>query len=148
LVQVLLYSDVVHVSVSSSVSSFWHTHTITVGKIYTRMQMQDLIWEMHTKINTHQNDSNFLTNDIWSKPKLGMQHIHLELLWNLTYTITKKNKHISRINIFVNYTIVINSPEVHFGIKRQHAEVGHKNLIIFSYKNLLGRFCRNGKHFL
>jgi hypothetical protein len=32
------------------------------------------------------------------------------------------------------YKIVINSPEVHLGIKRQHAEVGHKNLIIFSYK--------------
>jgi hypothetical protein len=43
LVQVLLYSDVVHVSVSSSVSSFRHTRTITVGKIYMRMQMQDLI---------------------------------------------------------------------------------------------------------
>jgi hypothetical protein len=42
LVQVLLYNDVVHVSVSSSVS-FWHTRTATVGKIYTRMQMQDLI---------------------------------------------------------------------------------------------------------
>ena len=43
LVQVLLYSDVVHVSVSSSVSSFRHKRTATVGKIYTRMQMQDLI---------------------------------------------------------------------------------------------------------
>jgi hypothetical protein len=43
LVLVLLYNDVVHVSVSSSVSSFWHTRTATVGKIYTRMQMQDLI---------------------------------------------------------------------------------------------------------
>jgi hypothetical protein len=43
LVQVLLYSDVVYVSVSSSVSSFRHTRTATVGEIYTRMQMQDLI---------------------------------------------------------------------------------------------------------
>jgi hypothetical protein len=43
LVQVLLYSDVVYVSVSSSVSSFRHTCTATVGEIYTRMQMQDLI---------------------------------------------------------------------------------------------------------
>jgi hypothetical protein len=73
---------------------------------------------MHTKINTHQNDSNFLTHDIWSKPKLGMQHIHLELLLNLTYAITKKNKHISRINLSDKYKIVINSPEVHFGITR------------------------------
>jgi hypothetical protein len=36
-------------------------------------------------------------------------------------------RHISRINISDKYKIVINSPEVHFGIKRQHAEVGHKN---------------------
>jgi hypothetical protein len=44
----------------------------------------------------------------------------------LTYAITKKNKHISRINISDNYKIVINSPRVHFGIRRQHAEVGGK----------------------
>jgi hypothetical protein len=43
LVQVLLYNDVVQVSVISSVSSFRHTRTATVGRIYTRMQMQDLI---------------------------------------------------------------------------------------------------------
>jgi hypothetical protein len=43
LVQVLLYNDVVHVSVSSSVSSFRHTRTATTREIYTRMQMQDLI---------------------------------------------------------------------------------------------------------
>jgi hypothetical protein len=73
---------------------------------------------MHTKINTHQNNSNFLTHDIWSKPKLGMQHIHLELLWILSYAFTKKNKDISRINISNKYKIVINSPKVHFGIKR------------------------------
>jgi hypothetical protein len=76
-----------------------------------------------------------------------MQHIHLEILWILTYAITKKSKHISRINISDNYKIVINSPEVHFGIKRQHAESGHKNLIILSYKNHLDRFCINRKQF-
>jgi hypothetical protein len=43
LVQVLLYNDVVHVSVSSSVSSFRHTRTAAAREIYTRMQMQDLI---------------------------------------------------------------------------------------------------------
>jgi hypothetical protein len=43
LVQVLFYNDVVHVSVSSSVSSFRHTRTATVREIYTRMQMRDLI---------------------------------------------------------------------------------------------------------
>jgi hypothetical protein len=60
-----------------------------------------------------------------------MQHIHLELFWILSYAFTQKNKHISRINIYGNYKIVINSPEVYFGTKRQHAEVGLKNLIIF-----------------
>jgi hypothetical protein len=44
--------------------------------------------------------------------------------------------------------MVINSPEVYFGIKRPHAEVGHKNLIIFSYKNHLDRFCINRKQFI
>jgi hypothetical protein len=65
----------------------------------------------------------------------------------LTCAITKKNKHISRINIYGNYKIGINSPEVCLGIKRQYAEVGCKNLIIFSYKNHLCRFCTNGKQF-
>jgi hypothetical protein len=77
-----------------------------------------------------------------------MQHVHLELLWILTYTIIKKNKHISRINISNNYKIVINSPEVYFGIRRQYAEVGHKTLIIFSYKNHLDKFCINRKQFI
>jgi hypothetical protein len=73
---------------------------------------------MHTKINTHQKDPNFLTHVIWSKPKLGMQHIHLELLWILSYAFSKKDKHISIIIISYNYKIVINSPMVNFGIKR------------------------------
>jgi hypothetical protein len=73
---------------------------------------------MHIKINTLQNDSKFLTHELWSKTKLGMQHIYLELSWILTYAITKKIKNISRINISDNYKIVINSPEVHFGITR------------------------------
>jgi hypothetical protein len=49
----------------------------------------------------------------------------------LTCAFAKKIKHISRINISGNYKIVINSPEVSFGIKGQYAEVGCKNLIIF-----------------
>jgi hypothetical protein len=66
-------------------------------------------------------------------PKLAVvQHIHLELLWNLSYVFSKKIKHNSRINISGNYKIVINSPEVGFGIKRQCANVGCKNLIIVS----------------
>jgi hypothetical protein len=103
---------------------------------------------MHTKIKTHQNDSNFLTHGLWPKTKLGMQHIHLELIWILSYAIIKKNKHNSRINIFDNYKIVINSTEVHFGIKIQHEEVVLKNLIIFSYKNHLDRLCTIRKQFI
>jgi hypothetical protein len=41
---------------------------------------------------------------------------------------------ISKINTFDNYKIVINSPGVYFGIKRQHVEVGHKNIIILATK--------------
>jgi hypothetical protein len=44
--------------------------------------------------------------------------------------------------------MVINSPEVYLGIKRPQAEVGHKNIISFSYKNLLDTFCINGKQFI
>jgi hypothetical protein len=71
---------------------------------------------MHTKINTQQNDPNFLTHVIWSKYSLGVQLIHLELLGILSYEILKKNNHNSKINISGNYKIVINSPEVCFGI--------------------------------
>jgi hypothetical protein len=44
----------------------------------------------------------------------------------------KENKHNSRINISANYKIVINLPEVCFGIKRQYAKFGCKNIISFS----------------
>jgi nitrate reductase gamma subunit len=103
---------------------------------------------MHTKINTHPNDPNLLTHVIWSKTSLGMQHIHLELLWILSYLFSKKIKHISIIIISGNHKNVINSPDVYFGITRQHEEVGHKKIIIFGYKDHLGRFCRNGKQFI
>jgi hypothetical protein len=66
----------------------------------------------------------------------------------LGYVFSKKIKHISRINISDKYKIVINSPEVCFGIARQHEEVGNKNIIIFGYKNHLSRFCINGKQFI
>jgi hypothetical protein len=87
---------------------------------------------MHTKLNTQQNDPNFLTHVILFKTSLVVQHIHLELLRNLSYVFSKKNKHNSRINISVNYKIMLNSPELCFGIKRQCAQVGCKNLTIFS----------------
>jgi hypothetical protein len=53
--------------------------------------------------------------------------------------------HVLRINTYEHSKIVVNSPEVQLGITRPHAEVGHKNVIIFSYKNHLDRFCINGK---
>jgi hypothetical protein len=45
--------------------------------------------------------------------------------------------HKLRINISVKPKIMINSPEVCFDITREHAQVGHKNINIFSYKNPL-----------
>jgi hypothetical protein len=87
---------------------------------------------MHTKIITHQNDPNFLTHVIWLKTSLVVQHIHLELLWNLSCAILKKNKHNLRIIISGPCKIVNNSPEVCFGIKRQCEQVCFKNLNIFS----------------
>jgi hypothetical protein len=56
--------------------------------------------------------------------------------------------HILRINTFGQPKIVIKSPEVYPGITRQHAQVGHKNINIFSYKNHLGRFWKNGKQLI
>jgi hypothetical protein len=76
------------------------------------------------KINTHQNDSNFLSQGLWSKSKLGMQPTPTDAI-DLGLCIFKENRHISRININDNYKIVINSPEVHFGLTRSHAEVEH-----------------------
>jgi hypothetical protein len=53
--------------------------------------------------------------------------------------------HELRINNSVKLKIMINSQEVSFDIRRQHAQVGHKNIHIFIYKNHLGSFCRKGK---
>jgi hypothetical protein len=52
------------------------------------------------------------------------------------------------IIISVKPKILINSPEVCIDIARQHAQVGHKNINSFSYKNHLGRFCIEGKQFI
>jgi hypothetical protein len=56
--------------------------------------------------------------------------------------------HKLRINISVKPKVMINSPEVCFDIIRQHAQVGRKNINIFSYKTNLGRFCIKGKQFI
>jgi hypothetical protein len=44
--------------------------------------------------------------------------------------------------------IMINSQDVHFDITRQCAQVELKNINIFSKKNHLGSFCKNGKEFI
>jgi hypothetical protein len=56
--------------------------------------------------------------------------------------------HKSRIIIYINQKIMINSQEVYFGITRQCAQVEIKNINIFSKKNHLSRSARNGKTFL
>jgi peroxiredoxin len=52
------------------------------------------------------------------------------------------------IIISVKPKIMIISQDVHFGIKRQCAQVELKNINIFSKKNNLGSICRNGKQFI
>jgi hypothetical protein len=56
--------------------------------------------------------------------------------------------HKTRIIISYNPNIVINSQDVHFGISRQCAQVGLKNMNIFNKKNHLCRSARNKKTFL
>jgi peroxiredoxin len=56
--------------------------------------------------------------------------------------------HNSRIITSVNPKFMINSQDVYFGMTRQCAQVGLKNINIFSMKNHLGRSGRNGKIFL
>jgi ABC-type antimicrobial peptide transport system ATPase subunit len=56
--------------------------------------------------------------------------------------------HKLRIIISDKPKMMINSPEVCLDITRQHAQVGHKNINIFIYKNHLGRFYINGKQFI
>jgi hypothetical protein len=54
----------------------------------------------------------------------------------------------SRIIIFVNPKIMINSQDVHFVITRQCAQVDLKNINKFNIKNHLGSYCRDGKEFI
>jgi hypothetical protein len=56
--------------------------------------------------------------------------------------------HKSRIIISVNPKIMINTQDVHFDITRKCAQVELKNINIFSKKNHLGSFCKNGKQFI
>jgi hypothetical protein len=54
----------------------------------------------------------------------------------------------SRIIISVNPKFMINSQDVHFGITRQCAQVGVKNINIFNMTNHLCSSARDGKTFL
>jgi hypothetical protein len=56
--------------------------------------------------------------------------------------------HKLEINTSDHPKIVIKSPEVCIGINRQHAQVGNKNINMFSHKNHLVRFCMIGKQFI
>jgi hypothetical protein len=56
--------------------------------------------------------------------------------------------HKSIIIIFVNSKIMINSQDVQFGITRQCAQVGLKNINIVNKKNHLCRSARNRQTFL
>jgi hypothetical protein len=64
-----------------------------------------------------------------------MQHIHLELLWILNYAITKKNNHISKINIFDNYKIVINSRDVHLAFQDNMQKLDTKSNYCYLQKS-------------
>jgi hypothetical protein len=67
---------------------------------------------------------------------------------NLDLCIYKEKQAYFKNKYLCNYKIVINSLEMHFGVTRQHAGVGHENLIIFTYKNHLDRFYRIRKQFI
>jgi hypothetical protein len=56
--------------------------------------------------------------------------------------------HKSRIIISVNPKFMINSQDVYFGLTRQCAQVGLKNINIFNRKNHLSSNCRKGKEFI
>jgi hypothetical protein len=55
--------------------------------------------------------------------------------------------HKSRIIVSVNPKIMVNSQNVYFGITRQCAEVGLKNINIFNMKNHLCSSAEIEKHF-
>jgi hypothetical protein len=56
--------------------------------------------------------------------------------------------HLLRINTSDQPKFVIKSSEVYLGITRQHAQVEHKNINMFSYTNHLGRIYIKGKQFI
>jgi hypothetical protein len=70
----------------------------------------------------------------------------MESLLILFYLFTKENMHKSRIIISINPKFMINSQDVHFGIIRQCAQVGVKNINTFNKKNHLFSSARDRKN--
>jgi hypothetical protein len=66
----------------------------------------------------------------------------------LVLLIYKENMHKTGIIISDNPKIMVNLQDVYFGIIKQCAQVGVRNINIFNMKNHLSRFDRNGKTFL
>jgi hypothetical protein len=56
--------------------------------------------------------------------------------------------HKSGIIISVNPKLMINSQDMYFGITKQCAQVGLKNINIFNRKNHLSSYYGNGKEFI
>jgi hypothetical protein len=81
LVQVLSYVHIMQLFASSFVSSFRHERISTVGKIYMRMQMQDLFDDFNL-INYNQ-----------QKTTMGcmVDHIHLDKKY-IQHTLPKRNQ--------------------------------------------------------
>jgi hypothetical protein len=72
----------------------------------------------------------------------------MESLLILVYEFTKENMHKSRMIIYVNPKFMINPQGVYFGIIRQCAQVGLKNINIFNMKNSLFSSARDRNTFL
>jgi hypothetical protein len=80
LVQVLSYIQVLQLFFSTSVSSFRHERISTVGKIYTKMQMQDLF-----------DDFNLINyNQQMTTMGCMVDHIHLDKKY-IQHTLPKRN---------------------------------------------------------
>jgi hypothetical protein len=89
LVQVLSYVHLLQLFVSTFVSSFRHEHISTVGKIYTKMQMQDLFDDFNL-INYNQQKTTM---------RCMVDHIHLDKKY-IQHTLPKRNN----MQLFINYS--------------------------------------------
>jgi hypothetical protein len=91
LVQVLSYVHVLQLTMSSFVSSFRHKRIATVGKIYTRMQMHDLI-----------DDFNLISyKQHMTTMGCMVDHIHLDNKY-IQHTLPKRDN----MGFFINYSFL------------------------------------------